>query len=148
MLAFAGVPIDRALRAYGGRPVLRARFVRADRVEADPLHEIDRGAEPDGAGDIRRPGLELVRQVVPGAAFECHRPDHVAAAQKWRHRLEHVLTTVQHADPGRTVHLVAGEHVEVRAERLDVHRHVVGRLGSVDQRGRGVVRRRTISATG
>ena len=48
---------------------------------------------------------------------------------------------VQDADAGRPVELVAREHVEVRAERLDVGRHVVRRLRSVDEDQRaGAVR--------
>ena len=40
---------------------------------------------------------------------------------------------VEHADPGRTIELVAGEDVEVAIERLHVDRLVRHRLAAVDQ---------------
>jgi hypothetical protein len=85
---------------------------------------IDGGAEADGAGDVRRAGLELVRQLVVGGLLEGDRRDHVAAALVGRHRLEQGGLAVEHADAGRAVHLVPREGVEVAAERLHVHRHV------------------------
>ena len=79
-----------------------------------------RGAQADGAGDVRRARLELVRQRVPGASLERDRADHVAAAHERRHGLEQRGLAVEHADARRAVELVAREHIEVAVERLDV----------------------------
>ena len=154
-LAFrCAVPISRTPVHRADAPSVargqQRRLVRADRVEPDGPHVVDRRAEPDRAGDVRRAGLELVRQIVPGAALERDRPNHVAAAQERRHRVEHRLAAVQDADAGRAVHLVAGEHVEVRAERLDVHRPCDTRPATrrSARRRRPASRRATISATG
>ncbi len=68
------VPIDAHARqrfdALPSPSASSARLVRANRVEPDRPHVLDRGAEADGARDVRRAGLELVRQVVPRAALE------------------------------------------------------------------------------
>ena len=94
----------------------------AMRLDAEALDVVDGGGQPDRAGDVRRAGLELVRQLVVGGLLEGHREDHVAAALPRRHRLEQRLAPVEHADAGRAVHLVAGEGVEVAAERAHVDR--------------------------
>ena len=107
--------------------------MRGNRVAPDALDVVERRAEPDRAGDVRRAGLELVRQIVPGRALEGDAADHVSAAHERRHRFEQIRLPEQHADAGRTVELVPGRDVEVAAERLDVDRHVVRRLRSVDQ---------------
>ena len=130
------VPISRS--AGNGLQHLRAvaqqvPLVRGDRVEPDGVDVIERHAETDRPFDVRRPRFELVRQLVPGRSLEGDRGDHVAAAEKGRHRLEQRLTAVEDADAGRAVQLVAGGGVEVDAERLHVHRHVVRGLRSVHQ---------------
>ena len=113
-------------------PAAPAR-ARAIRVRSDRLDVVDRHAEPDGAGDVRRAGLELVRQRVPRRLLEGDGADHVAAALERRHRLEQRFLAVEHADAGRAVQLVAGGDVEIAVERLDVDRHVVRRLRTVEQ---------------
>ena len=115
-----------------GRVVEQVLLVGRDARDADPAEVVDRGAEADRAADVRRAGLEAVRQVVPGRALEGHREDHVAAALPGRHGGEQRLARVEHADAGRAVHLVRGERVEVAAERLHVHGQVRDRLGAVD----------------
>ncbi len=85
-----------------------------------PSQVVDRRRQADGARDVRRARLELPRQLVVGGLLERHRQDHVAAALPRRHRLEQLLAAVQHADAGRAEHLVAGEAVEIAAERLHV----------------------------
>ena len=62
--------------------------------------------------------------------------DHVAAAEERRHLLEQLAAGVQHADAGRPVDLVAGEAVEVGAERLHVDAQVRRGLRAVDQHHR------------
>ena len=52
------------------------------------LEVVDRGAEADGAGDVRRARLEARRDAREGRLLEAHRRDHVAAAEERRHRLE------------------------------------------------------------
>ncbi len=102
-----------------------------DGVEAHPLHPVDRRAERDAAGDVRGARLELVGQLVPGGLLEGDGRDHVAPALPGRHGLEEGGLAVEGAHAGRAVHLVAGEGVEVAADRPHVHRQVRRRLGPV-----------------
>ena len=79
---------------------------------------VDRRAEADRARDVRRAGLELVGQDVVGRLLEGDRADHVAAALPRRHRLEQLRPCPYRTpDTRRPVDLVAGESVEVAAER-------------------------------
>ncbi len=59
--------------------------------------------------------------------------NHVAAAEERRHRFEQRFLAVEDADARRAVQLVSGRRVEVAVERLDVDRHVVRGLRSVDE---------------
>ena len=95
-------------------------FVGSHRFQAELLEVVDGGAQADGAGDVRRAGLELVRQRVVGRLLERDRADHVAAALVRRHRLQERGLAVQDADAGRPVKLVAGEDVEVAVQLLHV----------------------------
>ena len=81
------------------------------------LQVVDRRAQADEAGDVRRAGLELVRRVVEDGAVEAHFADHLAAADERRHRLQVLAPRPQRAGAGRAEHLVAGEGVEIAAER-------------------------------
>ena len=101
--------------------------------EADRLDVVDGHAERDRPGNVRRPRLELVRQHVPGGLLEGHGADHVAAAEKRRHRVEKRFLAVEDAHPRRAVELVPGRRVEVAVERLDVDRHVIRRLRPVEE---------------
>ncbi len=68
-------------------PVSAAR-ARA-RAPCPSAHRLlDRGAQPDGLGDRRGAGLELVRQLVPRRRPRNHRGDHVAAGEERRHLLQ------------------------------------------------------------
>ena len=66
----------------------QALLVRVDRVHADPLEVPDRRSPADGFGDGGGAGLELPRQVVRGEPDLGGVPDHLAAAEERRHRLE------------------------------------------------------------
>jgi hypothetical protein len=59
--------------------------------------------------------------------------DHFAAALPRWGLLQRVLATVKHADARGAVDLVAGEHEEVRAERLHIDGDMRDRLSAVDQ---------------
>ena len=126
------------------RPVRQQlTFVGRDAIHPDPGDVIHRRRQPYRARDVRGPRFEFVRQGVVRGLLERHRADHVAATLIRRHLLEQTLLAVQHANPGRSVELVAREHVEVGVERLDVHRHVLRRLRSVDEyRHASAMRRR------
>jgi hypothetical protein len=106
--------------------------VRPDLVEAHALEVVERGGEPDRLGDGRRARLEPHRDVGVGAAVDLDAPDHLAATEERRQRLEQVGPHPQRADPGRAPDLVARERVGVGAERLDVDRHVRRGLRAVD----------------
>ena len=116
-------------------------LVGADRVEAHAGEVVGGRADADRLGDRRRPRLELPRQLGPRGSGGGDVGDHLAAAQEGLHALQDVDPADEHADPGRAEHLVAGEGVEVGAERRHVDRHVRDGLGAVDQaEGAGVVR--------
>ena len=110
---------------------MRARCLAIDAVQV-----VDRRAEADDAGDVRRAGLELVRQRVVRRLLEGDRRDHVAAALVRRHRVEQRRLAVEHAGARRPEHLVAGEGVEVGIERLHVDGHVRRGLRAVDEHDR------------
>jgi hypothetical protein len=97
-------------------------------------------AQPDRVADRRRPRLELPGDVVPLGSAEVDLADHLAAGEERRHRLEQLAPGPQGPRAHRAEHLVAAERVEVRAELLDVDRHVRHGLGAVDEdeRARGV----------
>ena len=94
---------------------------------------VDRRAEPDRAGDVGRAGLEAVRRLLELGLLEGDVEDHVAAALPGRHRRRAARSGLQHADAGRPIGLVAGEDVEVAAERLHIDRQPRRRLAAVDQ---------------
>ena len=131
----ARYPIDRV----AGQRLL----VLADRLAADPLDKVAGDAEPDRAGDIRGAGLEAVRRVLEVGVVDLDIEDRAAAGLPGRHRLEQFVARPQHADPGRTVGLVAGEDIEIAAERAHIDRHARHRLTAVDQH-LGAVRMRQL----
>ena len=109
--------------------VLVGRDVR----QPEPVDVIERGAQSDGVGDVRRAGLELGRELGERRLFERHVADHVAAALPRRHDLQQFFLGVNGADAGGAENLVPGEDEEVAAELLHVDRDVGDRLRAVDQ---------------
>src|SRR5690606_17941656 len=109
------------------------RFARLDVGHADAFQVIHRRAQADEAGDVGRAGLELVRRVVEDGAVEADLLDHLAAAEEGWYRLQVLAPGPQRAGAGGRAHLVAGEGVEVAADRGNVDRAVRHRLGTVDQ---------------
>ena len=59
--------------------------------------------------------------------------DHLAAAFERRHRRQELALAVEHADPGRSVELVAGESVKIRVDRLHIDVAVDGGLATIEQ---------------
>ncbi len=110
-----------------------------DGVEAEGVHVVDCGVQADRLQDRGRAGLELVRHVRPGGALEADGADHVAAAHERRHRIEQLAPAPQHADPGRAIQLVAGEHEEVGTQRLHVDATVHHGLAAVEQDARAIL---------
>ncbi len=115
----------------------RGRGPRPCRACVEPL---DRRAHADRLGDRRGARLEAGRDVGVGRALAGDLADHRAAAEEGRHRPQQVEPAPERPDPGRRVELVAGDRVEVDAERGDVERHLRRRLGAVGDDDRaGVV---------
>ncbi|GJE42658.1 hypothetical protein AEGHOMDF_1830 [Methylobacterium soli] len=123
--------IHRAQALLGiGREV---RLVRGDALAVEAHHEFQRRAEAHRLDDRGRPGLEAVRRVVVGDGVLGDGTDHLAAALVGGQALEPFALPVEHADPGRSVDLVAGEDVEIAIEGAHVDAAVDGALGPVEQ---------------
>ncbi len=114
------------MRGDGGHARQRA-VGRGQRLEV-----VDRCPEPDGLGGHRHAGLEALRRRCEGRGLHADDLDHGSAGEERRHRLEEVVAAPEHADAGRTEHLVARERDEVDAEGADVDRHVRHRLAGVE----------------
>ena len=63
-------------------------FVGGDRVHPDRFQIVDCRTEADDRGDIRGARLEFLGDRGEGRAFKGDSLDHVAAAEKGRHRFE------------------------------------------------------------
>ncbi len=111
----------------------QSALMGADRFKADLLDIIDGGLQPQHPDDMGRSGLEPGRRRGEGRSSEAYLVDHCPAPLPGRHRLEQLGPAPQHSDPGRAVELVAGENVEVAAERGDVDRHSRHRLAAVEK---------------
>ena len=93
-------------------------------------------AQADHGPDRRRAGLEPVRRRGVGGPLDLDPADHLAAAQERRQFRQEVLAAPEGTGARRTEHLVAGEGVEIAAQRLDVDRPVRGALGAVEDQER------------
>ena len=107
---------------------LRVRTQRGDVIE--------RGGEPDGAGDVRRSRLEAAGNAAVRRSREIDRLDHVAAALIRRHFFQNLRAPVKHADARRPADFVPGKNEEIAADVLHVEREMRGRLRRVHQRQR------------
>ena len=124
-------PVDIGQPAH--RMIDQPPLMRLDRRHADRCDVVDRSVQANGLDDCRRAGLELRRRRRPFAALEGHHGDHVAAAEEGRHALLVLEPRPEHADPRRTVQLVAGEGVEIRPQRLHVDAAMDRGLAAVEQ---------------
>ena len=116
-------------RAYA----VSIRSCVAHALHAQRRQVVERGAQADGGGDVRRARLELVGHVVERRVPQVDLADHLAAAHERRHGLQELPARPERAGAGRAEHLVAGEDVEVGAEVLDVDGPWGTRLGAVDE---------------
>ena len=106
------------------------------RIEADFLEKGRSRGEADGCRGIGRARLELVRHLRPCRILEFDPVDHFAAAVVRRHCLEQIQPSPEHTNAHRAAHLVAGEGVEVAAERAHVHLHVRCTLRAIHEQQR------------
>ncbi len=104
-----------------------------DIVAPEPLDEVERGAEPDRAGDVGGAGLKPVRRLLVFGLLESDAEDHVAAALPGRHRGEQIVAPIERADPGRSIDLMTGKGIEVAVQRLHIDRQPRRCLAAVDQ---------------
>ncbi len=102
----------------------------------DLLDVINRGCEPDRAGDIWRAGFESMRRFLERALIKSDAYDHFAAAVPRRHRIENLGSSVKRADPSRSTHLVSGKRQEIAAHFAHIDRHVPYALRGVHERER------------
>jgi hypothetical protein len=124
--------LGEAVEHVGGERLL----VSAYAVHVQRGQVVHGRAQAGGLGDRGGASLELVRELVPGGSLEVDRGDHVSARHERLHLLEDLGAAVQHADAGGPERLVARPGVEVRSDRLHVHRHVRHSLGAVHERQR------------
>ena len=118
------------------QPLRQARRVGihgGPRLFSEP---IERRAQADGRRDRWGAGLEAARRRSVRGSLDANMLDHAAAAEKRRQCGERLAPAPQHADAGGAEGLVAGEGVEVDAERGDIHRAMLHGLGAVEQHAR------------
>ncbi len=128
---------DDAQARYVGNKIRRISeqhaLMRGNRIDADGRDIIERRAQADGAGDIRRTRFELVRQVVVQRLFKRDHADHVAATLIGRHGIQQCGFAIQRADAGRPENLVSGKCVKIAIELAYVNPQMRDRLCSVEQ---------------
>ena len=90
--------------------------------------EVDSSRETDGSSHVGCAGFKLVGRLVVDGLLEANRKDHVAAALVGWHFLKELSPAVENADTGGAIHLVAGQRVEIAAQRLYVHFEMRRRL--------------------
>ena len=129
MMRSPGTSASRAVRVFE-----QVVLVRGDRGEVEAAQEVDRRAEADDAGDVRRARLELVRHRRPGASSRTMTVA-IMSPPPWYGGISSSqrALAVERAGAGRAVHLVRREREEVAADRLHVDRQVRRRLGAVDE---------------
>ena len=123
------------LRQLVDRHLGERLLVLGDPLQADGLEVVDRGGEPHGALHVRRPRLELVRDLVVGRMVVPYARDHLTAAVVGRHRLEQGWLRDQRAGAHGGEHLVTRERVEVAVEQLHVDVEVRRGLRAVHHDG-------------
>ena len=133
------------------------RFPGLNRLEADGLQIADRRTHADRFTDGGGAGLELVRQIRPGAVIEEDVLNHFAAPEEGRHRLQQRLARPEEPHPGGTTQLVGGRHQEIGTQRGDVgglvgqaltgiHQHQgTGGMGGGDHLIEGVAAAETVA---
>ena len=109
--------------------------MRLNLLQAKIVQVFNGRSQSNSVGDVRRPGLKPVGQAIVDGLLECHRGDHVPAALVRRHGLQQLGLSVQQADAGGPIHLVAGNGIKIAIQRLHVHPHVRRGLRPVHQHG-------------
>jgi hypothetical protein len=74
-----------------------------------------------------------VRRFLVFGLLEGDVEDHLPAALPRRHCRQQLVAAIERTDTGRTVNLVAGQRVEIAAQRLHIDRQSRRRLAPVDQ---------------
>ena len=100
-------------------------------LDADGGQVIQRDAQADGRGEIRRARLKSVRRFLIRAGEEINVGDHVAAAQEWRHRFQHFAASVEHSDAGGPADFVSGKGQKVTTDFSHIHWTMTDALGTV-----------------
>src|ERR1700722_6946486 len=135
--SFAARGADQAQRIDFAQALLgvgqKAMLVRGNAFLADRIDVIDRSTETYRLDDRRRSRLEFVRRIAIGDPVFRDLADHLAAAIVGPHRREMRVLSIEHADAGRTVELVAGEDVEVAVDIPDIDGQMNAGLAAVDQ---------------
>ncbi len=97
------------------------------------LNVLDRLPQAHRFGDGYRPGFKLAGQISPGARFEKHFANHIAAELERIHGLQQLRLAPQDPNPRRAVKLVARENQEIDPQLPHIHRPVRHTLGTIDQ---------------
>src|SRR5699024_9241029 len=114
-------------QSVGGEVLL----VSMDIIHADFRQELHCGTEANNLAGHLSARFKALRRSREGGLFHGHNFDHGSAGQKWRQLIQVFSLAIEHADTGRTTHLVPGKCCEIHIECLEINRHVRHRLASV-----------------
>src|SRR5439155_23776606 len=112
----------------------KLRVVLENRRAPDLLDVINGGCKPDSACDVWRTCFEPVRRFLERALLESDAYNHFAAAVPWRHRIENLGSSMEHADPSRSTHFVSRKRQEIATQLAHVDWHVPRALRCIDER--------------
>src|SRR5437867_4939935 len=99
----------------------------------DLLDVINRSGKADGSRNIWRAGLEPMRRLLERAFVESDAHYHFAATVPRRHGIEDLSAPIQHADAGRTTHLVSGKCQEIAVQFAHIEWQMSDALRSVHE---------------
>ena len=104
-----------------------------DVLAAEAVHVVERSGKADRLHDGRRTCLKPVRRLGVGDDILGHIGDHLAAAAERAQPLQRFRLAIEHADAGRAVDLVAGQHIVVAVHVAHIDGHVHGSLTAIHQ---------------
>jgi hypothetical protein len=108
-------------------------FVARDIDNADTIKIMDGRAQANRVSYVSRAGLKSLRRRLIEHLLEGDILNHVAAALPWRHLIQHLGLTKNHANARRRKDLVPGKDIEIAIDGSHVHAHVRDSLRAIHQ---------------